>query len=104
MVGTQCTGEIIDHGFVPEPYNGRWAILPAFTTNRRPTVSVYTDNGYKSRKDYIEGLAEDRGLPIGTVLALAAILGQEEDFDGLVTACQDAADGKFDDYPTGGLL
>ncbi len=52
-------------------------------------MSVYTDNGYKNRKDYLENLAEDMNVPIDTVITLAALLGPTEDFDGLVTALED---------------
>jgi hypothetical protein len=55
-------------------------------------MSIYTKHGYTSRRDYLQGLAEDNGLPLATVHALASILGPDEDFDGLVTACEDAAD------------
>jgi hypothetical protein len=55
-------------------------------------VSIYTDEGYKSRRDYLECLAEDCGLPAATVFALASMLGPSEDFDGLVTACEDAGE------------
>jgi hypothetical protein len=54
-------------------------------------MSIYTDNGYTSRSDYLAELAAENDLPIATVHALASILGPSEDFDGLVTACEDAA-------------
>ena len=60
-------------------------------------MTIYQEHGYDSRKDYLLALAEDYDLPINTVLTLAALYGPSEDFDGLVIACQDAADGKFDD-------
>jgi hypothetical protein len=52
-------------------------------------MSVYTEEGYKSRKDYLECLAEDMGAPVDDVFALASMLGPSEDFDGLVTALED---------------
>ena len=52
-------------------------------------MSVYTDNGYKSRMDYLTSLAEDQGVDVDVGLALAALLGPTEDFDGLVTAVED---------------
>lgn len=56
-------------------------------------MSIYTDNGYKNRRDYLESLADDIGVELNTVLALADMLGPTEDFDGLVTGLQDYADG-----------
>lgn len=53
-------------------------------------MSVYQENGFKDRADYIRQLAEDYGLMESMVWQLADLLGSEEDFDGLVVACQDA--------------
>jgi hypothetical protein len=55
-------------------------------------MSIYTDEGYKSRRDYLDTLATDFGLDRSTVYALAGILGPNEDFDGLICALEDAAD------------
>jgi hypothetical protein len=55
-------------------------------------MSIYTDEGYTSRRDYLDSLAEDFGLDKQTVYTLASILGSSEDFDGLVTALEDEAD------------
>ncbi len=55
-------------------------------------MSVYTDNGYESRTAYLESLADDYGMDLDTVISLADILGEEEDFDGLVTSLQDYQD------------
>jgi hypothetical protein len=52
-------------------------------------MSVYTDKGYESRMDYLTSLAEDQGVAVDLVLALADLLGPMEDFDGLVTAVED---------------
>lgn len=49
----------------------------------------YTDNGYINRADYLECLAYDYGVPLEHVLALADVLGENEDFDGLVSALDD---------------
>lgn len=51
--------------------------------------NIYQKNGYDSRKHYLESLAEDNCVDIDDVLALAELLGPEEDFDGLVNAVQD---------------
>ena len=52
-------------------------------------MSIYTDEGYTSRKDYLTCLAEDYEVPVDTVFALACMLGPDEDFDGLVNAIED---------------
>ena len=55
-------------------------------------MSIYTDEGYTNRRAYLDELADEYGLDRTTVYALAGLLGPNEDFDGLVTACEDAAD------------
>jgi hypothetical protein len=55
-------------------------------------MSIYTDNGYKDRIDYLKSLAEDYGVSLDKVFAVAAVLGPNEDFDGLVVAIQDESD------------
>ena len=57
----------------------------------RPATRIYTDEGYTSRRDYLENLADDYGVNRETVFALAAMLGRSEDFDGLVTTVEDIA-------------
>lgn len=52
--------------------------------------SVYQEHGYEDREDYLRNMAEDHGVDLHTVLMLADLLGPSEDFDGLVTALQDA--------------
>ena len=52
-------------------------------------MSVYTDHGYKSRKDYLNSLSDEYEVDIETVYMMADVLGVEEDFDGLVTSLQD---------------
>jgi hypothetical protein len=53
---------------------------------------VYLENGYKNRTDYLKSLAEDYGMSLDTVYALASMLGPNEDFDGLITELEDAAE------------
>ena len=53
-------------------------------------MSIYTENGYKNRKYYLDCLAVDHDLPRSTVYMLADMLGPGEDFDGLVCAVEDA--------------
>ena len=52
-------------------------------------MNIYQEEGYKSRRDYLDSLAEDFGIDKQTVYALASIFGSNEDFDGLVTALED---------------
>ena len=52
-------------------------------------MSVYTENGYKNRRDYLECLAEDYGVEYEFVANLAGLLSSSEDFDGLVNAVED---------------
>lgn len=51
--------------------------------------TVYQDNGFENRQDYLESLAEDFGIDIEIVESLADLLGESEDFDGLVTSLED---------------
>lgn len=58
-------------------------------------MSVYTENGYKNRTEYLESLADDYGVDLAKVYALYNVLGDEEAFDGLVNAVEDAAEEQF---------
>lgn len=53
--------------------------------------TVYEENGYRDRRDYLDGLAEE--YPRGAVMALANMLGPAEDFDGLLTMLEDEFGG-----------
>ena len=55
-------------------------------------MSIYTDEGYESRSDYLTCMSEDYGVGIEAVRALAEALGPGEDFDGLVVALEDIED------------
>jgi hypothetical protein len=52
-------------------------------------VSVYTEKGYRDRHEYLRNVALDHGIPLRIVLTLAALLGPDEDFDGLIPAVED---------------
>lgn len=54
-----------------------------------PEQSIYEQHGYADRDDYLQSLADDNGVDIETVYAVADLLGEGEDFDGLVTSIQD---------------
>lgn len=53
-------------------------------------MTVYEVKGYIDRDDYLKSLAEEYEVDLATVLALASVLGPSEDFDGLVSALEDA--------------
>jgi hypothetical protein len=58
-------------------------------------MSIYTDNGFKDREDYLDSLREEYG---GLVDVLISVLPESEDFDGLVTELEDAMDsGEYED-------
>ena len=50
---------------------------------------VYQQNGFTSRQDYLNNLADEYG---DVVFDLADVLGETEDFDGLVTSLEDYSD------------
>jgi len=52
-------------------------------------MSIYTDEGYESRRDYLTSLADDFGMDEEDVFAIAEMLGSSEDFDGLITSLED---------------
>jgi hypothetical protein len=58
-------------------------------------MSIYTDNGFQNRAEYLDSLREEYG---GLVDILSDILPESEDFDGLVVELEDAMDsGQYDD-------
>ena len=54
------------------------------------TDNAYIQNGYKDRDDYLQCMSDDYGMPIEVIYSLADMLGESEDFDGLVSALEDA--------------
>lgn len=52
-------------------------------------MNIYQEYGFNNRKEYLQDLADNYGVSYSDVLALAEILGQNEDFDGLVTSIED---------------
>lgn len=52
-------------------------------------MSVYTDNGYANRQEYLDELREEYGELVDVLIT---VLPASEDFDGLVTALEDASD------------
>lgn len=62
-------------------------------SERSIPLSRYEEEGNFDRFGYIKDLAENHGADLATVIEMADILGPEEDFDGLVTSIEDAAEG-----------
>lgn len=58
-------------------------------TTSREVKQALENNGYSSKEEYLQELAEENGLDIETVYMVADLLGDSELFDGLVTALQD---------------
>jgi len=52
--------------------------------------NAYTANGYENRRDYLESLCQEYDR--SAVYAMADLLGESEDFDGLITSLEDYAD------------
>jgi hypothetical protein len=50
-------------------------------------MNVYTVNGFKDREDYLKSLCEQ--FDSAVVYALSDILGESEDFDGLIASLKD---------------
>ena len=59
------------------------------------TANPYTANGYSSRADYLAQLCDE--YPADVVHTLADLLGETEDFDGLVTMLEDYSETEDDD-------
>jgi hypothetical protein len=47
--------------------------------------NVYVANGFADRNDYLRDVAENYGFTFKTVRMLADMLGEIEDFDGLIS-------------------
>ena len=55
--------------------------------------TIYQKNGFKNRDAYLDNLADDLGISREVVDAAADMLGESEDFDGLVSSLEDFAGG-----------
>lgn len=51
--------------------------------------NIYQENGYRNRRHYLKCLADDFGLSFAIVKAAADLLGETEDFDGLISCLED---------------
>ena len=58
-------------------------------------MTMYEENGYSNREDYLKFLAEDCGMEYHDVLMLATTLGESEDFDALITSLEDYCEGWY---------
>lgn len=67
--------------------------LITFLNTLKAPATVYTEHGFENRTAYLKSLAEDYGVDPSAVFAIANILGETEDFDGLVSALEDIAEG-----------
>lgn len=56
---------------------------------------VYQRNGFKNRKEYLQDLADEFGLSEDLVFMAADMLGESEDFDGLINTLEDAEEFGF---------
>ena len=56
-------------------------------------MNIYQQHGFASRDAYLQDLAVEYSVPENVVFMLADLLGENEDFDGLVTSIQDYGDG-----------
>lgn len=54
-------------------------------------MTIYQENGFANRREYLDSLAAELGLDRDTVYLMATMLGPSEDFDGLVTSLEDYA-------------
>lgn len=50
-------------------------------------MSIYVQNGYANRAEYLDSLREEYGEAVD---ALISVLPPSEDFDGLITELEDA--------------
>ena len=51
--------------------------------------NIYKSKGFNDRADYLNQLSEEYCVSIYEVKAVADLLGETEDFDGLVSMLQD---------------
>ena len=58
-------------------------------------TNPYTDNGFINRADYLAQLCDE--YPADVVHTLADLLGETEDFDGLVSMLEDYSETEADD-------
>lgn len=52
--------------------------------------SIYIQNGYENRDDYLKNLAEEYGWAFDTVKMFSDLLSPTEDFDGLINFLEES--------------
>lgn len=81
-----------DAGYGPESFDWFLAQVMSCAEGIREDLDIDTSNdkyieaGYANREEYLECLAEDLDMDYEQVLAMANVLGEDEDFDMLVVA------------------
>jgi len=53
------------------------------------TKNIYQENGFTNRTEYLQNLSFEYEVPLDVVEMFADMLGNNEDFDGLVSVIQD---------------
>lgn len=53
------------------------------------TDNIYNEHGFANRAAYLEGLAEEYDIDLDTVQQAAELLGENEDFEGLISMLDD---------------
>ena len=71
------------------PVRCAWALTGRFPGLNRCCMSIYKENGFDTRVDYLIVLADTYGIDQSIVFAMADMLGKNEDFDGLINALED---------------
>ncbi|MEO7048970.1 MAG: hypothetical protein ABI091_26945 [Ferruginibacter sp.] len=51
--------------------------------------NIYQQNGYKDRQEYLNSLSDQYGVDSYSLDCIADMLGENEDFDGLVSSLED---------------
>jgi len=57
--------------------------------NNETERNVYQEKGFKDREEYLESIGEDYDIPAGFIEAMSDVLGESEDFDGLLSSMED---------------
>ena len=52
-------------------------------------MNIYTEIGFDDRNDYLQYLAKEHNTTFQIVHSIAEMLGEQEDFDGLVSSLED---------------
>lgn len=66
-----------------KPQNEEELRMSVSTDEIENGATVYEENGFVDRDDYLQNLSDEYNLPIETVYEIAVSLGEIEDFDQL---------------------